>query len=301
MSEINKVYHKYPNWDIIEFKYSDTRKAIDWITGEIDKTPMLHWDPDKHVVALKRMIEANEGFVKFLNKAVIININDNLRGPKDPDIFNYYVYEFVDEGLLLSLILGDPTDNHQLKTCAKCLMRPNMTIEMKDFNRALYSSHYRYYGAVPGKDWDKESYLESIIHMQMMMVLTINAYLVLHEKEILISKIEQKRELKPGTKAGPRRSKASLFYRYSVTIPKNYKPRKFDANYIAEQWSRRGHLHHCWALIENAEKIAKKLKGGKVIHNRVKDGKVLISYTREPQTVKRKKGNPYRNLKKTYE
>jgi hypothetical protein len=195
-------------------------------------------------------------------------------------------------------VITDPDDN-QLKTLGKILIAPTMTkdgfnikvYQKEAFNEDLYNRHYsdmvrdrRVIG--------RSNYFEHILNVQSLIVTCVNAYLVLHEKEILVSRITQTRTMTPSEKKGHGNKKINPLYRYEVEIPEDYKPRRFDVNYIESEWDRSGHRASRWVNVENAELIAERCGGEILWDSQTVEGKVKVLRPIAPQKVHRRIGTP---------
>lgn len=301
---INQLHEKYKDRDIIEMRFTDIRRAMIWATTTDSIPRRLYWD-HIYLDSLRSLIEANNNeFMTFVQKGVLVNYMEDVAK------FNYYPFEFKDGYMYLSLVITDEDDI--LKTAQKIRFNKKLQIEILDQNTPLCARHFRdasndpriVEGITRGAttaigaakkimDFTPDAYFQEITYMQLTMVLSVNAYLMLHEKDILVSRITQSRPLKASSKKKQKKAAIrSLFYRYKVEIPEHYVPRKFDfANYTATEWTRCGHVAHVWTLKENAEKIATK-NHGKVIWETVKKGKVKVQITRNATTVHRRIGNP---------
>lgn len=303
MNELQKIREKYKNRDLIEIGFLDVKKAVEWTLSEQVEN-VLYWK-EEYGKKLKSVLDANNGFVQFLQKGIII-IRNNLNHIKEGffsntpgavnitktniEVFNYYPFEFTEEGLLLSIIIEDPKDN-ELKTTGKILVSfcgNHLNVAWKELNEDLYDSHYSNTIRDPHVI-GRTAYLKHISNVQFLIVACVNLYLVLHQKNILISRIEQTRTLTASEKKKKSHKKINPFYRYAVRVPDNYKPRKFDVNYILDHWGRSGHTATRWVLLENAGLLAERCKGQVLWETQV-SGKVKILRKIAPQTVHRRIG-----------
>jgi hypothetical protein len=280
MNEILQIKEKYKGKDFIELFYSDIKKMLEWVQGA-PVPALMQWN-EEYAKNLRNLLDVHDGFVQFIEKGIIIN-----KKSAPGDLLNYYPFEFTDEGLVISVIVSDPFTN-QLKTAGKALIsiskKPEVFLEVdwKEFHSSTYDIHYA--GVV--SSLEKMEYLRTITCMQAMIVLAVNAYLVLHEKQILISKIEQKRTFSPSKNPHKKRPTNPL-YTYVATVPENYVPRKFDVNYIVSEWNRSGYSSARWVLVENAEAIAQRCNG-KILWDTQQNGKVKVRRIISPQTVHRR-------------
>jgi hypothetical protein len=113
-------------------------------------------------------------------------------------------------------------------------------------------------------------------------VSSVNGYLTQQDKEVLHSRIEQKRSNIVNKNGYKHHNKPTKYihasYRYVVEIPENYTPRKMEnVNYVTPDWIVPGHKTTRWASIYNAEKLAKR-NNGKVLWHTETNKKVKIEY-----------------------
>jgi hypothetical protein len=304
MNELQYIREKFKNKDFIEITHKTHLKIFDWLVGDVK-------DGQTDVRKIVEKI-SEKGFIKFLNEGVILikptSIDENIR---------FYYFVFRDDGMLqLSIYINNPESTNvssiELLCKIECGLDTRYTVMDGTYNEDLAKKHIsaefeaqrigvstlmpiikiineEFPKLKPDSpEWRLEvskEYFRSIIKSQIISILGINAYLSLLQKEILISRIEQVRELKASDKGG-KRSKRNPFYRYVVELPPNYRPRKFDLNYVASYWERSGHRATRWVLPENAELLAKR-KGGTVT-NRTKGKFVAIEIPIAPQTCHRK-------------
>lgn len=294
-SIVQQIQEKYKDRDIIEMTFTDIRKAMVWATTTDLIPRKIVWH-HVYLDSMRSMIDANNHeFVQFVKKGVLINYMEHLSQ------FNYYPFEFKDDGFMyLSVVITDTDDI--LKTAIKVKFNKKLQMAILDMDEVLCKRHFRDVKNDPrimeeikemGAEFNGGEYFKEITYMQMTMILSVNAYLVHHQKHILVSRITQSRPLKASTKKKQKAlSQRSLFYRYKVEIPKDYVPRNFDfANYTVSEWTRCGHTSHVWTLKENAELIATK-HHGTVIWDTLKKGKVRVQFTKNAVTVHRRIGNP---------
>ena len=304
MNELQQIRDKYHNRDFIELYDADVKKAIAWVSAE---------EQSVSGIKLESLLKKNNNkFIKFLNLGVIVNKADNLDGN-----IHYYPFEFVGDHELVNSIVVWNYDAQELQTLCKVRSSTltkkigesglGFDYKVSDANTSLWESHIlsildnheskhhfnKKFPELEGvENWKKqvsEKYYKNIITSQIGIVLAVNLYLAMHQKNILISKIEQRRVYKAGEKKH-KQSKRNPLYRYEVKIPENYQPRHFDVNYVVEEWSRCGHKATRWVRKENAEKLASR-RGGQVL-NISKGDYVKIEIPIAPQHPHRRIGNP---------
>ena len=313
MTQLEFIRDKYKNKSFIEITSKTQMKVIDWITGGVK-------DGQNDVRKMIARI-SERGFIKFLDEGVILitkeNIEDNVR---------IYPFNFRDDGILqVTIYISDPTLENKLNNLAPlCKVEVGTDTQYKiiegTYNEPLAARHMgeefasnrlgissllpiikqvreEFPQLVPDSpEWRQkatELYFTSIIKAQVVSIIGIHAYLALLQKEILITRIVQRKELKKGNSSKPR-SNRNPFYRYVVELPPGYKPRKFDYNWVLSQWERAGCVVTYWVLPENAAKLAAR-KGGTVT-NLVKGKYVGIKIPLAPKIMHRRRGNLDENI-----
>jgi hypothetical protein len=309
MSQLNFVRNKYKTRDLIEIGEDITMKVIAWLTGGLK---------DGQNDVRKKCQEISErGFITFLNRGVVVikpkSVESNVR---------YYPFEFKDDKLYMSIYISNPyatDDDNFLELLCKIVVDTNTryVVVDKTYNEILAAEHIaeefaankigvshllpiiqevnrKYSDLIPDSpEWRlqvSKEYFTSIIKAQIITMIGLHAYLSLLDKEILVTKIEQLREMKASDKGG-RRNNRNPFYRYEVHLPDNYKPRKFDVNYILNKWDRPSHQASRWVRAENADLIAERCNG-KVLWDTLKNGRVKVKRTIRTQTCHRRVGKP---------
>jgi hypothetical protein len=309
MNELQHLYEKYKSRDIIEIKESIAIKIIEWAAGSALTKSM---GQSNILPQLRRLTEL--GFIKFLNKAVIF-----LERQSPFKYFGCYPFEFTHNGTLLqSIYITDP-DNNDIALLCKVEVGTDIifhTIE-GTFNDNLAKRHIDNEMAtsrvsfssitdiiteirehhqdvlsgkvkVPSEAFFKlvaEHYLSVVIKAQIYTCVSINAYLVLTDKELLITKNRQLRIFKASDKREALRHKRNPLYRYKVNLPDDYVPRKFNLNYILDHWERSGHKRKIWVRKENVEVIKAK-HDGQVVES--KGDYVAILIPIKPKTLYRR-------------
>jgi hypothetical protein len=311
MSQLQFIRDKFKSRDLIEVDEDFQTKVLAWITNGLA-------DGQDDVRKTCQELSRN-GFIKFIKKGVLViktkDINKNIR---------FYPFEFTDDGkLLMSIYIKNPMprdeDNPLELLCKITVGTDTRYIVIEgSYNEELAATHIgeefnmnnigvshllpiiqevnkEFPDLKPdGKEWRMEvglEYFRTIIKAQIINIIGVHAYLSLLEKEILISRITQEREMKAGLSGG-KKNKRNPFYRYVVTLPPNYIPRKFDINYVVSQWQRPRHTRGVWVRAENAEKLQERSGGVILWDTLTTEGLVKIRRPFEPQTCHRRIGNP---------
>lgn len=312
MSELQKIREKYHNKDFIEITGELQLKIVDWLSGGSRKDNNGQVDIRKVAARVSEM-----GFIKFLNKGVIVAIHNS-----PIKALGVFPFEFTDNGTLkLSVYIADPTEGGLALLC-KVEVGTDTHFETIEgtWNEALGAAHMGMQFAqsklgMPliedtirlvrkhspdlkpnGAGWNEaitQEYFNTLIKAQIITVIGVNTYLSLLEKEILISKIEQKRIFNASDKGG-KKSKRNPLYRYVVELPKDYKPRSFNVNYVLSQWNRSAFTTKRWVRKENAEVLAKR-RNGKVL-NIVRGNLVAIEIPMPPAECFRRKKSVAENI-----
>jgi hypothetical protein len=301
MTEIEKIRLKYPNKDFIEVPQDVANTMLDWMGLKRQNDSRQN---------INDLMKKTNGFVKFLDSGVLLITQEN-------DEPYYYPFEFTENGgLRVSIIVFNPesdSKDKELKTLCKVTIGKDMNIDSSSYanwDGKLISAHYenelglyhqgkgalitimrRFPHLEPEAKEVFDFYFSSITNAQIITVVAVNASLVLHEKNILIS--EHKR-------SAPRSNKKSNYqYRYDnrrnpflryikVGIPANYNPRAF--HYVLQEWGMSGYVARRWVRKENATILAAR-RGGKVL-NIVDGDYTQIQIPIPPSTAHRKKGAP---------
>lgn len=282
--------------DIIELKKSDENTIRDWfMDNAVSK--------DEKQKVLNNVLTSNNEFIRFSDDAIIVI----------SDTFETTVYKFTDSQTI-SISIIDPLIN---KTVAKVEYKvsnidtekpdkieyinyeevKSMTYQLDLLDKAgsvsdmeeIYNSLANTIQNSPTSsisDEETNRILNEYTFEKLLNILAINVYLATYEKETLITKIKQQINPNTGSKKSKKEQKKNVRFRYIVSLPDGYKPRKLDLAYITEEWTRSGHKRGVWVNVENAEKIVR-LKGGDIVKGSEKDGKVLIKKYIAPQTPKR--------------
>lgn len=294
--ELAQIRERYKQRDQIDITTEDMLRMIHWVTGlQLGvKGASLKWND--YYSPIHKIVQANHGFVKFIDRGVIFRTGEALGG------FSYYPFEFSGDELIVSLIVDDPGELFSMKVVAKAhvhIVEDDFEISFSKIDEELFKRHFNVAGTILKDKHDSDAYMKYITYIQVLMVLCANTYLVLHEKNILIGRIRQERAYGPG-KRHYQKNKVNPYYRYKVQVPKNYVPRKFNVNYYLNEWGRCGHIRGQWVLVENAAVIAER-SGGKVMwETKTMDGKVQVQRAITPTIVHRRADNKGDNQNKIY-
>lgn len=303
MTNLQAVYDRYKNRDFIEITAATQMKILEWIGGG----SITNGQVDVRDMCAKL---SHNGFIKFLKSGVLVI--------KHQTAFRHigtYPFEFTDnETLIQSVLITNPvTDRLELLCKVEAGTDTKWEVIEDTFRQDLAASHLanEFEARRIGIDTllpviqkvNKEhpelkpeteawkghvamEYFATVTKAQVITTIAVNAYLALLQKEILVSKIEQKRTFQAGNYGG-NKSKRNPFYRYVVELPPDYKPRTFNVNYVLSDWSRCGHVATRWVRKENAATLAER-KHGRVT-GRTRGELVAIEVPISPQKVFRRK------------
>lgn len=307
MNKLQYARDKFKGRDQIEISSDTQVKMINWMSPSSKDGQ----EPDLRKVCQKL---SERGFIKFLNKGVIL-----IKYKDEDENIRFYPFEFTDTGtLIVSVYVSNPFSTNQessLELLAKveCGTDTKFKILEGTYNEDLAIHHIanefeqekisvsrmlpiikevnKKHPDVEGnsEEWRKlvaQEYFNNVIKIQIISVIATNAYLSLLNKEILVSRITQERVMKASDRKDAKKSKRNPFYRYIVSLPDGYKPRKFNLNYLLSEWERSGHMTTKWVREENADILAER-KGGKVL-GRKRGEYVAIQIPIAPQTCRRK-------------
>lgn len=278
MNELAFIKQKFGDRDFIEINHDTVSKVISWLVG--NKIAPYQVDVRK---VLSKLI--NKGFIKFLNKGVIVS-----KVSLPNTWYSVYPFEFTDyDTAIASIYITDPDDKispHPLHLMCKVEIRTDASWKIientnnvdlaarhvadeiaymnnTEIGRAKFEGIIKYMRDTrpdlkpDSQEFENElakEYLSTIIRSQVIVVLGVNAYLALLEKEILITKIRQDRSITAsnGSKKKNNNTKR-VAYRYIIDLPPNYVPRKANWNYLVSQWNRAGHHAIRWVRKENVD------------------------------------------------
>lgn len=309
MNELQRIREKYHNKNFIEITGDIQLKVINWLAGG-------KYDAQKDIrVVCKRICE--RGFIKFLDEGVVIITHST-----PMKNIGVYPFKFTDNGTLVQSIYITNHITDELEMLCKVEVGTDVYYNVVEgtYNEKLAAIHM---GAEfradklgmstiteiikivnedqpnlkPASDeWNRAvtaEYFRTVIKAQVYTMIGIHTYLALLEKEILVSKIEQKRVFNASDKGG-KKSKRNPLYRYVVQLPPNYKPRTFNVNYVLSKWDRSGFTTLRWVRPENAEVLAQR-RNGKVTE-KTKGALVGIEIPISPAECFRRKKSVAENI-----
>lgn len=285
MNELQYVYEKFKSRDIIEIDSNTQLKVIAWATGgDLHK---LHTGQTDVRLAVKKLSE--RGFIKFLNKGVII-----IKHNSPFKNVGHYAFEFTDYGTMIaSIYIGNPLSLNKHNTlellckveCGTDTLFKTIEgtydaklallhikeeldtdkIGVSHLTRFITGIREQYPNIKAGSnefnDKVAEEYLATIVKAQVITIIATNAYFALLDKDNLVTRITQQKNLHASSLKEAKRSKRNITYRYVAQVPENYKPRKSDLNWLVSKWSRAGYSGIRWVRKENVELIKENRNG----------------------------------------
>lgn len=285
MNELQYVYEKFKSRDIIEVDSNTQVKIIEWATG--NNLHKLHTGQVDVRASIKKLSE--RGFIKFLNKGVII-----IRHNSAFKNTGHYVFDFTDHGTMVATIyISNPLSQNKLNTLellckVECgtdtlwqiiegtynnelaLLHIKDELEAERIGMSQITSCIKYVqehhpNLKPGSDdfhnKAAEEYFATIVKAQVITIIATNAYFALLDKDSMVTKITQQKQLHASSLKEAKRSRRNITYRYVAQVPDNYRPRKSDLNWLVSKWSRAGYSGIRWVRKENAEIIKESRNG----------------------------------------
>lgn len=281
MSELNQVIEKYKNQDLIYMKSRDVITITNYFITENGG-----FDFSK----LEKIYESRGSFVRFIDNGVLLVDFSDL----GKDEVHTYPFEINDDVAKFSILLWNPFDMRNVKVGEATLNRNDRDIHYS-YNEStakliqeIFISYRQNVTEYNAPD-DVNEWMTKLANGAILKTLTCHLYLVLHEKNLSIQNNRQERTFKKGT-GNKKKRIINPMNRYIITIPNDYKPRKFDLNYLVSEWSRCGHTKRIWVKKENLQSLKHKHGSTKIGEER--NGKVQLEIYVKPTECHRRVGNP---------
>lgn len=280
---IERLREKYRSRDLIEIDWMTYNAAVHWVV--VREGFQIHNMKE----GLRRLVAAKGQFIKFLNSGVILYTTE--------DGFIVCIpFEFTsDLTVRFTFNVRDPDfkegDDPQNQVKILCKVEVDSSLEASVVSGTMDEElfwRYRQWLKVTGRAEGQIMWIKTVVNENLLLVILVNAYLALLEKDILITRVEQTRTPQPGNGRRGRQNRRNPFFRYVVTLPADYQPRPLNVNFFVSEWSRSGHSASRWVRAENAEALARR-RGGRVTGRRRWE-LVSIEIPIRPQTCRRRAG-----------